>query len=126
MNNGSEKRHFSRINFEARAELPDGDSWQIARLLDISLKGALIAEPEGWSADLDSLMTIRLFLHSETSEDPDLKIKARLAHREGGHAGFCWEEIELDDFTELRRLLELNLGSEELLLRELTALIQAD
>lgn len=49
-----------------------------------------------------------------------------LAHEKGRQLGFYCEEIDLDSITHLRRLIELNLGSSELLERELSALVQLD
>jgi hypothetical protein len=36
--------------------------------------------------------------------------------------GYRWEKIDLDSFSQLKRLVELNLGDPELLNRELSAL----
>ncbi len=42
-----------------------------------------------------------------------------LAHTEEDHIGFHCEHIDLDSVTSLKRLVELNLGDEELLEREI-------
>lgn len=47
-----------------------------------------------------------------------------LAHQKDGLLGLQCREIDLDSITHLRRLIELNLGSSELLERELGALVQ--
>jgi hypothetical protein len=49
-------------------------------------------------------------------------MKAVVAHIEKGSAGFRCDKIEAESAVHLRRLVELNLGDEELLHRELAAL----
>ena len=46
----NEKRHFSRVPFDADVLLTkDGKEWR-SQLIDISLKGVLIKTPENWDA----------------------------------------------------------------------------
>ncbi len=49
--NEANKRHFTRIPFDALLEvIPDNGKQFKTRLLDISLKGALIKRPTEWQA----------------------------------------------------------------------------
>jgi len=48
---------------------------------------------------------------------------ASVAHIDPTRIGFICEHIDLDSITHLKRLVELNLGDEELLHRELSSLI---
>lgn len=115
----SERRIFSRINFDAWAELRQGDSHWHAPLLDLSLKGLLVLEPEDWrKADTDAPLIAAIHLDNHLA----IEMHVRLRHREGGHLGFECESIDLDSITNLRRLVELNLGDPELLERQLGAL----
>jgi hypothetical protein len=50
-------------------------------------------------------------------------METRVTHIEGRYAGLDCHNIDLDSVTHLRRLVEFNLGSEELLERELSALL---
>ncbi|WP_127476239.1 PilZ domain-containing protein [Sulfurivermis fontis] len=115
-----EKRHFQRIPMDGHAALfCGGDRWD-SRLLDISLKGALIVCPTDWQADSASNCQLELRLDG----DVVICMDGTVVHCENGHLGFRCDHIELDSITHLKRLVELNLGDEALLERELTELSQ--
>jgi hypothetical protein len=114
-----DKRRFHRIPFEAKAQIFDEAGRFDCELLDVSLKGALLALPSGWSAEPGS--EHRLVFTLEGS-DTNITMQARLAHIEKGCAGFQCTSIDLDSITELKRLIELNLGDHQLLERELSQL----
>ncbi|GAB4290395.1 MAG: PilZ domain-containing protein [Thiohalomonadaceae bacterium] len=115
-----EKRHFQRIPMDGQAALfCGGDRWD-SRLLDISLKGALIACPADWEADSASHCQLELRLDGEVV----ICMDGTVVHCENGHLGFRCDHIELDSITHLKRLVELNLGDAALLERELTELSQ--
>lgn len=115
-----EKRHFLRIPMDGHAALfCDGERWD-SRLLDISLKGALIAAPTGWEADSASNCQLELRLDGNVM----ICMDGTVVHVENGHLGFRCDHIELDSISHLKRLVELNLGDETLLERELTELSQ--
>lgn len=113
-----ERRQFSRIPFDAWAEIHQGDRMWNALVADISLKGLLIEKPARWqaSAELPVTAIIRL------GEDEVITMRARQAHERQGMIGFRCEDIDIDSITTLRRLVELNLGDSSLLERELSAL----
>jgi len=116
-----ERRRFQRIPFMAEAELCQGTQRWTVPLHDLSLKGLLVGRPEGWSTPGAPLQAcLRL------ADDVEVCMTVSLAHEKDGQLGFYCEEIDLDSITHLRRLIELNLGSSELLERELSALVQLD
>jgi hypothetical protein len=53
-----------------------------------------------------------------------IKMQVRLTHEDNGQLGFVCQHIDLDSISHLRRLIELNLGDEEELHRELAALLE--
>lgn len=115
-----ERRHYSRIAFHAPAQLtlPDRDLDVV--VLDLSLKGALARLPA--DVQLSDGTPCTLCVHLD--EEGDLiRMETRVTHVEGRYAGLSCHSIDLDSVTHLRRLVELNLGSEELLERELSALL---
>lgn len=115
----NERRIFSRINFEAWAELRQGDNHWHAPLVDLSLKGLLVLEPEEWrKVDPEAPLVAAIHLDNHLA----IEMHVRLRHSESGHLGFECESIDLDSITNLRRLVELNLGDPELLERQLGAL----
>ncbi|KRW62864.1 PilZ domain-containing protein [Pseudomonas sp. TTU2014-080ASC] len=115
---GNERRRFQRIEFDAPTTLKQGErSWN-AELLDISLKGLLIKRPEHWNADPNENFTVQIDL----TEDTHVVLDAVLTRFHGEVLGFVCRHIDLDSISHLRRLVELNLGDDSLLERELAAL----
>ncbi|UZE95627.1 PilZ domain-containing protein [Alkalimarinus alittae] len=114
-----DKRHFSRILFDANCTLHQGESEWSAELLDISLSGMLVNCPDLPQANLDNPFEAVIAL-SDAGESIVMSIK--LVHKESSHLGFKCEYIDIDSITHLKRLVELNLGDSELLNRELSAL----
>jgi pSer/pThr/pTyr-binding forkhead associated (FHA) protein len=113
-----DQRRFTRIPFDADAILSDdGREWS-CELIDLSLKGALIRQPEGWTGSAGEHYRLSLILDAETRIQMDTSV----AHQENGNVGLACRDIDLDSITHLRRLVELNLGDANLLERELMAL----
>ncbi len=113
------RRRFSRIAFTAHTEITQGEQSWSCELLDLSLKGLLVSEPETCSIDSEVVCQIAITLTDETT----IKMKATLARREEGHLGFVCQEIDVDSISHLRRLVELNIGNSEASNRELFELI---
>lgn len=115
----TERRRFKRIAFDAQTELRQGTQRWPVKLLDLSLKGLLIEKPEPWLGDPDSSFNVDVKLAPQA----DVVMEVKLAHDDDGQLGFLCTKIGLESVTHLRRLVELNLGDEEELERELGALL---
>lgn len=115
-----ERRHHSRIAFHAPAQLILTDRVIDVVVLDLSLKGALVRLPADVHAQDGTPCTLRVRL-DEVGDN--IRMETKVTHVEGRYAGLSCHSIDLDSVTHLRRLVELNLGSEELLERELSALL---
>lgn len=113
------KRHFSRIVFDASCSLHQNDKEWKTELLDISLHGILVKRPNPLDADFDKPFEAVISL-SEAGVSIVMSIK--LMHQEPDHLGFECEYIDIDSITHLKRLVELNLGDHDILNRELGAL----
>ncbi len=113
------KRHFSRIVFDAPV-LVSGEkqSWETS-LIDISLKGILIQKPEQWQNNIGDEFDLEICL-----DDSDIQInmQAHVAHEENDHVGFQCDHIDLDSIARLKQLVLLNIGDESILERELSFL----
>jgi hypothetical protein len=121
-NTANERRRFHRIAFDAPPEIRQAQrSWAV-ELHDVSLKGLLIKRPEGWTGDPHTPFeaTIRL------ADDTCVQMEVVLTRTQDNLLGFVCRHIDLDSISHLRRLVELNLGDESLLERELAALGEAD
>ncbi|MCP8465374.1 PilZ domain-containing protein [Pseudomonas sp. ZM23] len=114
----AERRRFQRIAFDAGTEISQGDRrWKVA-LLDLSLQGLLVERPEHWDVVAGEPLQVRIYL----GFDANVYMEADLAWEREGLLGFTCRHIDLDSISHLRRLVELNLGDETLLERELTLL----
>ncbi|MDD2759104.1 MAG: PilZ domain-containing protein [Methylomonas sp.] len=113
-----EKRRFQRIFYRAEASLLGDGLTLPCRIVDISLKGCLLEFGQSLAETAGGLYALALKL----SEEVTIGMKLRLVHRAGALAGFECVYIDIDSMTNLRRLVELNLGDSELLGRDLNAL----
>jgi hypothetical protein len=114
----NERRRFHRIDFDAATSIEQGDRRWVAKLHDISLKGLMVVSPDDWSGDPAHEFRVRI----ELGADVQVVMEVELARDQDGHLGFVCRHIDLDSISHLRRLVELNLGDEELLERDLSAL----
>ncbi|MCJ1883807.1 PilZ domain-containing protein [Pseudomonas sp. LA21] len=114
----AERRRFQRIAFDAGTEISQGDHrWKVT-LLDLSLQGVLVERPEHWEVVAGEPVQVRIYL----GFDVNVYMEADLAWEREGLLGFNCKHIDLESISHLRRLVELNLGDESLLERELTLL----
>ncbi len=117
-----ERRDFSRIALRRPAALRLGRHSIPSELLDISLRGALVrvsSAPvmmDGQPCDL----LVQLDQGPAT-----ILMRGQVAHSSGNEVGVRCLELDLESAAHLRRLVEMNLGSEQLLDRELAALVAA-
>jgi len=115
-----DKRNFTRIAFDASARLIRGENDWPAKLLDISLKGALLEQPEGCDLETDDPVSVYLLLSDEETE---IRMEGHVAHLEDNRAGIACDHMDVDSASHLRRIVELNTGNEALLEREIEALV---
>ena len=117
------RRHFSRIPMDSEVTLACGAQQWKSQLLDISLKGALLAIPEEFGECPDCSCRL-MFSLNET--DVSIMMVGHIVHQKEDHLGFRCDSIDLDSITHLKRMVELNLGDENLLERELAELLQSE
>ena len=118
----TEKRRFQRIPFDAQATLTSSSGQWTSRLLDISLKGALVERPEDWQGQVDTPCSLVIRLGDEAAS---IDMEGVLAHTDAHRLGVKWDHIDVDSLSHLRRLLELNLGDARALDRELGNLVES-
>ena len=116
--NTGDRRSFSRIVFDGTTRISQGKrQWQ-ATLLDLSLKGLLIEQPQQWDVDIGQPLQATIPLNEEIA----ITMTVDWRHTDNGQVGFECKHIDIDSISHLRRLVELNLGDATLLERELAAL----
>ncbi len=119
-----ERRRFTRIEFDAETELVSGGQRWSVELFDISLHGLLIREPENFQAATGDRFDVIVHLNGS---DIKLHLPVTLVRLSPPYLGMECGAIDLESLTHLRRLVELNIGDESLLERELESLVeQAD
>ncbi len=115
-----ERRTFSRIPFSGKVAVVGERAQWLTELLDISMKGVLIARPAEWHGQPGDNYHLKVNL---SDNKVIINMDASLAHSSNECLGFRCEHIDLESMTHLRRLLELNIGDEERINQELSALI---
>ena len=118
--NRQEKRHFTRIRINGSTVVHYLDKKFPAELIDISFEGALITKPKDIELPIDSVCEIQIALEGS---DIVINMRGHVTHRLDSQVGICCDNIDLDSITHLKRLIELNLGDESLLERELHELV---
>jgi len=120
MTESQERRLFHRIGFHRRAHLDIGPKQWEGRLIDLSLKGAL----------LDLEMEIDLEEGSKGSlgfamgdDGRELVMQVEISHFHGNIVGLHCTGIDVDSIMFLRRIIEMNTGDDQFLERELEALL---
>lgn len=120
MTAGNERRYFSRVAFHTWTELSQqGKSWQ-CELLDISLKGLLLGEPEGFDADATQPLFAKVLL----SDSAVIEMKVEVVRHQDNQLGLVCKVIDVESISHLRRLVELNLGDPNAAERELHELME--
>jgi len=117
----AERRQYLRSAFNADVEIAAAGRIHRARLLDLSLKGALIEQDGAWPVQAGQTCRFRLELVPGTA----IVMDATVAHVRDSKVGLQCDHIDLDSITHLRRLIELNAGTPDLLERELGLLVGA-
>ena len=100
----NERRQFRRLPFVTRMQLYSGTSAWECEIIDISLKGVLFNKPEGWSGKLNAIYRISISL----SNSPTISMNITVAHLGKNSIGAKWNKIDVDSFSRLKRLIELN------------------
>jgi len=113
-----ERRQFQRLHFDTHAQLVCAGQAHCVRLLDISLRGALVEASDAiaWPREAPCQLIITL------GEGCHIAMGTEVAHTQGTQIGLRCHSIDLDSITHLRRLLELQLGDPALLERDLNQL----
>ena len=115
-----QRRSFNRIPFDADTTVSQGDSSWPVDLIDISLNGILFKQPSDQTIQKSQPVDICITL----GDNSQINMNTQLIYSKGDHVGCKCVHIDLDSITQLKRLIELNLGSDEFLERELSALLE--
>lgn len=118
----NDNRHYHRIFYQADANLSCQEKNWPCKITDLSLKGCLLSFELPWTEDLEKIYTLNICL----SDQVQITMGLSVAHVVGDHVGFKCEHIDIDSISELRRLVEFNIGNCALLERDLLALADTE
>ena len=113
------RRQFTRILFSIKAELNVEDKSYPVSILDISLNGALVSAVKSEQPLKGKLGELNFFLADNQSK---VTMHVAVVHEQNDETGLQCNAIDIDSITLLRRLVELNLGNNDQLDKELSQL----
>ncbi len=115
------RRQFTRVLFSINATLTVEDLSFPVSIHDISLNGALVTAVNSTQSLKSKLGTLS-FLLNENDPDSEVVLHIAVVHESSDELGLQCNAIDIDSITLLRRLVELNLGDDTQLNRELAEL----
>jgi hypothetical protein len=119
-----ERRHFLRVLFDRPANLTQGPISWTSKIIDLSLKGALVASPANWDDTVGEVeLSFDLTEIPDQQENTHIKMLMRVCHNEANVLGLECLQLDIESASHLKRLIELNLGDESLLHRQLEHLV---
>jgi hypothetical protein len=105
-----ERRLFSRANLDVVTELHQGGvQWEV-ELINVSLNGIAVTQPEDWDADYSQPFSFVLRLGG----DNNLEVYAHLIHIEAATLGFQLEHLGDEQLALLTKLLAMKLEQEKI------------
>lgn len=115
-----DKRRFSRTQFSAQGSLLVDSESIDCKVLNLSLKGALVEL--GVSGLVTTGKPVALSFRL-AHDDTMITAQGTCVHEEGHRVGIRFTSTDLDSLTHLRRLMELNTADAESIDRELGFLV---
>lgn len=120
----TEDRHYHRVNFDSMVEFKTSEVEYVCELVDISIRGALIAACSG--ATPQSGTPCQLTISLNDADENKIIIIGTVARKIENRVGIHCESIDVNSMTHLRKLIEYNLGDVELVNRDFDALVHND
>ena len=114
-------RRYYRMVYATPAQLIQGDDSWDSKLLDLSLQGAMVEIPQNWNGQENEDYHLRFSL-AESDVVIEMDVTLKKIHASKG-LGLQCHHIDIDSATHLKRMIELNVGDDEELHRELELLI---
>ena len=100
------QRHCTRVSLHSPAIITgDSHQWE-TRLIDLSLSGALLEHPTGWSGKTGDCVRLSLQLARHSG----LEVAAEVKQVKASRLGMAFVDLDDSDRNEIRRVVESNLG----------------
>ena len=113
-----QQRHFTRISLHAPALLSSPEEEWETRLIDLSLTGALVELPDGWTGRTGSYYTLRVQLTNQSYFSTEVVIR----QADGNRLGMAFADLDQHGRDVIRWLMEVSIGDTSLLRHELSDL----
>ena len=113
------RRHFTRILFSYEAALSYQGKEYSVNITDISLNGALVNLTTKNKIPLSSDCQLTINLSDGVNK---IVMQVTAVHQHDDEVGLKCHHIDIESISHLRRLVELNLGDDEQLNKELSQL----
>ncbi|MGF1910479.1 PilZ domain-containing protein [Vibrio kasasachensis] len=114
-----ERRRFSRIVYQALAVISQGDIKVEASVKDLSLHGLLLRCPQDCPLDISLPISVQFQL---PESDITIELDGRIINDDNKFARVIIEHIDIESISHIKRIIELNVGDDRLLHREIEQL----
>ncbi|UPR55669.1 PilZ domain-containing protein [Vibrio sp. ED004] len=111
-----ERRQFSRVIYQVPTEISQGQVNVSGSVQDLSLHGLLIQCEEWQQLRHDVPVHVSFTL---TNSDINIQLEATIVSTINTSMRLRIEHLDIDSISHLKRLVELNVGDDELLYREI-------
>ncbi|MCG9546729.1 PilZ domain-containing protein [Vibrio sp. Isolate33] len=111
-----ERRQFSRVIYQVPTEISQGQVNVSGSVQDLSLHGLLIQCEEWQQLSHDMPVHVSFTL---TNSDINIQLEATIVSTINTSMRLRIEHLDIDSISHLKRLVELNVGDDELLFREI-------
>lgn len=119
MSTPDERRKFFRIVLDWPVEVLTEEARTPAVLIDLSFKGMLLHSE---TLQVGSGDKLEVEVRNPESEQP-MEFKGHVVRAANGNCAISFDAVDIDTMSELRRTIELNMGNDELLQRDLEQLL---
>ncbi|WP_019276852.1 PilZ domain-containing protein [Vibrio coralliilyticus] len=111
-----ERRRFSRIVYQTQALLSQANKVVKSSLCDLSLHGLLLTSDDADSLDVDSMVDVEFSLQDS---DITIELVGKIVGLNNNVIRLSIDHIDIESIGHLKRLIELNVGDDELLHRDI-------
>lgn len=111
-----ERRRFSRIVYQTQAALTQGSTEVTALVSDLSLHGILATCDQSEQLDRDKQVNVEFSL---SGSDVTIQLVGNIVGLNNNVIRLSIDHIDIESIGHLKRLVELNVGDDELLHRDI-------
>ncbi|KJY83721.1 pilus assembly protein PilZ [Vibrio galatheae] len=111
-----ERRRFSRIVYQTQATLTQDTTSIVALVSDLSLHGLLVSSEQSSLLDRDKPVNVEFSL---AGSDVTIQLVGNIVGLNNNVIRLSIDHIDIESIGHLKRLVELNVGDDELLHRDI-------